>query len=278
MYDTIGPCNILPYTSEKAIMTFLIASWNVNSIRARLDNVLYWLRSKNPDVLLLQETKVQDPAFPKEPFEDLGYNLALFGQKTYNGVAILSKRPLEDIRLGFFKEDSKDLEARYIEAITHNVRVASVYVPNGQAKDSPKFPYKLTFLENLKGHLQSLLPYEEILVLGGDFNVAPTDLDVHDPILWHEKILCTTQERHAFQSFLHSGMFDALRSTHPDDSLYTWWDYRANAFQRNNGLRIDHFLLSPQALDILETTGVDKDERGLQKASDHAPIWLKLKI
>ncbi len=255
-------------------MTLLIASWNVNSIRARLDTVLNWLRSKNPDILLLQETKVQTQDFPKEPFEDLGYNLALFGQKTYNGVAILSKSPLEDVRLGL----TEDPEARYIEAFTHNIRVASVYVPNGQAKDSPKFPYKLNFFNALQTHLKTLLSYDEILVLGGDFNVAPTDLDVHDPALWHEEILCTSEERQAFQSLLHLGVSDALRCLHPREAFYTWWDYRGNSFRRNNGLRIDHFLVSSQALDLLEKTGVDTQERGLEKASDHAPVWLTLKI
>ncbi|MBS0186210.1 MAG: exodeoxyribonuclease III [Proteobacteria bacterium] len=255
-------------------MTLLIASWNVNSIRARLENVLNWMRSKNPDILLLQETKVQNQDFPKELFEDLGYNLALFGQKTYNGVAILSKSPLEDIRFGL---TSGSEEARYIEAFTSGVRIASIYVPNGQAKDSPKFPYKLNFFKDLQTRIKTLLSYDEILVLGGDFNVAPTDLDVHDPFLWHEKILCTSEERQAFHALLHLGIFDALRCLHPKDPLYTWWDYRANSYQRNNGLRIDHFLASSQALDCLEKANVDIQERGLEKASDHAPIWLTLK-
>ncbi len=252
----------------------LCASWNVNSVRARLENVLSWIRSQNPDILLLQETKVQNHDFPIEPIEDLGYNLALFGQKTYNGVAILSKSPLEDVKLGLIDDLE---EARYIEAFTHNIRVASVYVPNGQAKDSPKFPYKLNFLKSLQDHIKTLLTYDEVLVLGGDFNVAPTDFDVHDPVLWQEEILCTSEERQAFQSLLHTGTFDALRSLHPFDPLYTWWDYRANSYGRNNGLRIDHFLASSQALDRLEEGGVDAQERGLEKASDHAPIWITLK-
>lgn len=256
-------------------MNLLIASWNVNSVRARLQNILHWMRSKNPDILLLQETKVQDQDFPREPFEDLGYNLALSGQKTYNGVAILSKSPLEDVHLSFTKEGLT--EARYIEAFTHNVRVASVYVPNGQSKDSPKFSYKLDFFRSLQAQIKILLSYEETLVLGGDFNVAPTDFDVHDPSLWHEEILCTSQERQAFQSLLHLGIFDALRCRYPKDPLYTWWDYRGNSFRRNNGLRIDHFLISSQALDCLEKGGVDTSEREIEKASDHAPIWLTLK-
>ena len=257
------------------MMSFLIASWNVNSIRARLQNVLNWIQLKKPDVLLLQETKVQDHDFPKESFEDLGYNLALFGQKTYNGVALLSKRPLEDIRSGFLNNTQ---EARYIEAVTHNIRIASVYVPNGQAKDSPKFLGKLDFFKTLHTHIKTLLTYDEILVLGGDFNVAPTDLDVYDPLVWHNQILCTPEERKSFNTLLQTGLYDALRTCHPEDPLYTWWDYRAQSFQKNKGLRIDHFLLSAHAMDRLETAGVDRTERGLEKASDHAPLWITLTI
>ena len=257
-------------------MTLLISSWNVNSIRARLEIVLAWAKDTNPDIMLLQETKVQSSEFPKEPFEDLGYNIALFGQKTYNGVAILSKRPLEDIRTGLPQEGDSQ-SARYIEAVTGGIRVASVYVPNGQAKDSPQFSYKLNFFNSLKSHMETLLTYDEALVVGGDFNVAPSDLDVHNPELWHEQILCTTEERQAFQTLTHLGLHDALRSMHPKDPLYTWWDYRAAAFQRNNGLRIDHFLLSPQAMDVTEGAGIDIDPRKLKKTSDHTPIWISLK-
>lgn len=260
-------------------MTLLLASWNVNSVRMRLEHVLHWMRLKNPDILLLQEIKAQSHQFPTEAFEDLGYNVALFGQKTYNGVAILSKRPLEDVQMGLISKKEGDVEeARYIEAFTHNIRVASIYVPNGQEPGSAKFSYKLEFLKNLKTHLETLLSHQEILVLGGDFNIAPADGDVYDPALWHEKILCTSKERQAFQSLLHMGFSDALRVAHPHETLYTWWDYRQNAFQRDHGLRIDHFLLSPQAVDVLKDAGVEKQERALLKASDHAPVWITLDI
>lgn len=258
-------------------MSLLIASWNVNSIRARLEIVLGWVKNTNPDIVLLQETKVQSPEFPKEPFEDLGYNIVLFGQKTYNGVAILSKRPLEDVHMGLPHEGDSQ-SARYIEAVTGGIRVASVYVPNGQSKESSQFAYKLNFFHSLKSHMETLLSYDETLILGGDFNVTPSDFDVHNPELWHEQILCTTEERQAFQTLIHLGLHDAIRLIHPKDPLYTWWDYRGASFQKNNGLRIDHFLVSPQAMDIIDSTGVDIDQRELTKTSDHAPIWISLRL
>lgn len=248
-----------------------LATWNVNSIRMRLPLLLDWLRRENPDIVLLQETKTTNDQFPREEIETLHYNIALCGQKTYNGVAILSKFPLEDISCGIpgFEDD----QARYIEAVTHGIRVASVYVPNGMAVDSEKYKYKLDFLTHLYHHTQTLLTYDEAFVLGGDFNIAPTDRDVYDPQEWHEKILCSTPEREKLRTLLYLGLTDALRATHPHEKeLYTWWDYRGGAWQNNCGLRIDHLLLSPQAADHLQNTLVDKKMRSLDKTSDHAPV------
>ncbi len=255
---------------------FTLATWNINSIRMRLPLLLSWLRERAPDVVLLQETKVIDDQFPGEEIEDLGYNIFKYGQKTYNGVAILSKFPIEDRTQGIpgFEDD----QARYLEAVIKGVRVASIYVPNGMAVGSDKYAYKLNFLKHLYTHLQALLTYDEALVLGGDFNIAPADSDVYDPLEWHEKILCSTPEREGFRSLLYLGFTDALRALHPQEKeLYTWWDYRAGAWQNNYGLRIDHFLVSPQAADRLIDGFVDKEIRGVEKASDHAPVVCQLR-
>jgi len=254
-----------------------LATWNINSIRVRLPLLLSWLKEIGPDIVLLQETKVLDNQFPGEEIEDLGYNIALYGQKTYNGVALLSKFPIEDVTQGIpgFKDD----QARYIEAVIKGMRVASVYVPNGMAVGSDKYAYKLDFLRHLYQHTQTLLTYDEAFVLGGDFNVAPTDQDVYDPQEWHEQILCSTPEREGFRSLVYLGLTDALRALHPQEKeLYTWWDYRRGAWQNNFGLRIDHMLLSPQAADHLTDITVDKNVRNAEKSSDHAPVLCHLAV
>ncbi|MBI2707854.1 MAG: exodeoxyribonuclease III [Proteobacteria bacterium] len=248
-----------------------IATWNINSIRMRLPLLLSWLKETAPDIVLLQETKTSDDQFPREAIEDLQYNIAISGQKSYNGVAILSKFPLEDVTLGIpgFADD----QARYLEAVTNGMRVASVYVPNGSAVGTDKYQYKLTFLKHLYAHTQTLLTYDEAFVLGGDFNIAPTDQDVYDPEEWHEKILCSTPEREGLRSLVYLGLTDALRALHPHQKeLYTWWDYRRGDWQNNFGLRIDHLLLSPQAADHLTEAFVDKNVRAIEKSSDHAPV------
>lgn len=253
-----------------------IVTWNVNSVRARLPNVLEWLEETQPDVILLQEIKCLKEAFPYDAFT--GYNIAVHGQKTFNGVAILSKSPLEDVTCGLptFPDDE---QARYIEAVisapTGVVRVASVYVPNGQAVGSEKFTYKMAFLDNLRTHLNALLGYDEAVVVGGDYNIAPTDQDVNDPVGWHNEILCSPQERQKFQALLNTGYHDGVRLVYDDNSPgpFTWWDYRSGSWQRNDGLRIDHLLLSPRAVDQLKNAGVDAPTRGKEKASDHAPVW-----
>lgn len=254
-----------------------LATWNINSIRTRLPLVLDWLKKTAPDIVLLQEIKATGDQFPFEEIENLHYNVVLFGQKTYNGVAILSKFPIEDIIQGLpgFEDD----QARYIEAVIRGVRVASIYVPNGMAVASDKYIYKLNFLKHLYQHARTMLTYDEILVLGGDFNIAPSDEDVYDPHEWYEHLLCTTPERESFRALTYLGLTDALKSIQiGENDLYTWWDYRGRAWENNLGLRIDHFLLSPQATDRLLNCSVDKTVRGYEKASDHAPVLCQLDL
>lgn len=258
-----------------------IATWNVNSIRTRLHQLLPWLRENGPDVALLQELKCTNDAFPYLEIEELGYNIKTHGQKTYNGVAILSKYPLEDVRTNLPGEDS-DLEARYIEAVVclkdSAVRVASIYVPNGQSPDSEKFAYKLRFLERLHTHTQTLRAFEEALVLGGDYNVAPFACDVYDPASLEGTVCYHPQERQRLRTLLNSGLYDAFRLKHPEAHAYSWWDYRSGAFESGKGMRIDHLLLSPQAADCLEECAIEERLRGQERPSDHAPVVATLKI
>ncbi len=254
-----------------------IATWNINSIRARLPNLLEWLKEANPDIVLLQETKTIDEQFPSEAIENLNYNILTYGQKTYNGVAILSKLPLEDVTCGI--PGFEDEQARYIEAVAGHIRVASIYVPNGSEVDSEKYAYKLKFLKALYHHAQNLLTYDEAFVLGGDYNIAPRDGDVYDPKAWEGQILCSLPEREGFRSLVNLGLTDSLRETSPHDKdLFTWWDYRGGSWQNNFGLRIDHLLLSPQAADHLESAEVYSKERGQENASDHAPVICHLSL
>lgn len=261
--------------------TMKIATWNVNSVKARLPHVTEWLRTAAPDVVLLQELKCLTEAFPFEPFEDLGYNCAVHGQKTYNGVAILSKFPLEDVVHGL-PTLPEDPQARYLEAVTNQVRVASLYVPNGQEVGSEKYAYKMTFFKALQAHATKLLTLDESLVLGGDYNVAPFPEDMHDPKLsGTDRILCSLPEQNHLRALLNRGYQDALRLMHPrssktGSSLFSWWDYRAGSFDRNKGYRIDHLLLSPQAADRLQEGGVATEPRTWSRPSDHAPVWIQL--
>ncbi|MEI8296103.1 MAG: exodeoxyribonuclease III [Alphaproteobacteria bacterium] len=255
-----------------------VVTWNVNSIRARLDNIVWWVENSNFDVLLLQEIKCEAQHFPMDAFAN--YNIVIHGQKSYNGVAILSRYPLEDITEGL-PTLVDETQARYIEAVVNApqgvARVASVYVPNGGSIGSDKYIYKLRFMEHLRNHMARLLTHEEITVIGGDYNIAPTDDDVHDPAAWHEQTLCSMAERLSLQSIFHLGYYDALRIQYPEGAgPYTWWDYRSQAWLRDEGLRIDHLLLSPLAADVMKDAGVAKQERGKDKASDHAPVWCHL--
>lgn len=252
-----------------------IATWNVNSIKARIVNVLDWLREAQPDVVLLQELKVVADQFPRMEIEDLGYNVALVGQKTYNGVGILSKSPI-DVDLTALPGDDADPQARYIEGFTGSVRVACIYLPNGNPVDTDKFAYKLAFLERLHAHVERLLATEEAFVLGGDYNVAPTDRDVYDPEKWKNDALCRPESRSAFRRLVNLGLTDAIDAMGKEKGRYTWWDYQAGGWARDNGLRIDHLLLSPQAADRLIDCGIDRGPRGKDKPSDHTPVWCQL--
>ncbi|HJO88168.1 MAG: exodeoxyribonuclease III [Alphaproteobacteria bacterium] len=256
-----------------------IATWNVNSVRARLAHLLGWLDKATPDILLLQEIKCMDDAFPILEIETAGYNCAVRGQKSYNGVAILSRTPLEDV-ITELPGDSCDEQARYVEAVTEFskgvIRVASLYLPNGNPVDGEKYPYKLAWMERLTAHAGNLLTYEEPLVLGGDYNVIPRDDDVYNPEAWREDALACPEIRREFRALLHLGFTDAVQTTHPDGSAYTFWDYKGGVWKNDHGLRLDHLLLSPQAADRLFSCGIDRGPRGLEKPSDHTPVWCEL--
>lgn len=252
-----------------------IATWNVNSIKARLPNVLDWLKSAEPDVVLLQEIKTVDDGFPRLEIEALGYECAVHGQKSYNGVAILSKRGLEEVSARLPGDDG-DEQARYMEATVAGVRVATIYLPNGNPADSEKYPYKLAWMARLRERAAALLAGEMPVVLGGDYNVIPTDEDVHDAAAWAGDALIKPQTRAAFREILWLGYTDAFRAKDPTPHKYSFWDYQGGAWQKDHGIRIDHLLLSPQAADRLETAGIDTGPRGKQKASDHTPVWCTL--
>jgi exodeoxyribonuclease-3 len=258
-----------------------IATWNVNSIKQRLDHLATFVKSADPDVVCLQELKCVDEAFPREEVEALGYNVVTHGQKAYNGVAILSKRPLEDVRRGLPGDDS-DEQARYLEGVISTsggaVRVASIYLPNGNPIGTPKFDYKLAWMDRLHAHARRLLALEETLVLCGDYNVIPEPKDASDPAAWANDALFQPESRAKFRELLNLGFMDAVRACSDQPGLYSFWDYQAGAFQRNHGIRIDHLLLSPQAQDKLRTTSIRKEVRGWDKPSDHVPVIVHLDI
>jgi exodeoxyribonuclease-3 len=256
-----------------------IATWNINSIRRRTGNLVEWLRHAAPDVLLLQEIKCQDEQFPRLEIEAAGYCCAIVGQKGFNGVAIVSRTPPEVVHRTL-PGDHGDVQARYVEArfatSAGPLNVASIYLPNGNPVQSEKFPYKLGFMQRLQQRARELFEADEMVVLGGDYNVCPTDMDVYDPIGWANDALCRPESRKALRTILYLGYTDAFRALHPDAKAYSFWDYQAGAWQRNNGLRIDHLLLSPQAADRLKACGIDKAERGRPEPSDHVPVWMEL--
>ena len=255
----------------------LVATWNVNSVRARLERLVAWLSERRPDVVLLQETKCVDEAFPRGPIEELGYQIALHGQRTYNGVAILAKEPIEDVVRGF-GDERYDAEARVIAASIGEHIVVSVYVVNGQYPGHPRYAYKLDWLGRLARFLGERFPPAEKVIVGGDFNVTFDDRDVHDPALWREKILCSTKEREALRGVVAAGFVDALRAFEEQGGIYTWWDYYTRAFERGNkGLRIDHLLMSHSALERCTGVGVDVEVRRGPKPSDHAPLVATLR-
>ena len=256
-----------------------IATWNVNSINARIDTVTSWFKEAQPDVACLQELKCVDEAFPRDAFEAMGYNIAVHGQKTYNGVALLSKTPLEDVRRGLPGDDGDD-HARYLEAVTGGetpIRVASIYLPNGNPVGTGKFTYKLAWLDRLNRHARELLALEERLVLAGDYNVIPEEADADEPASWMSDALFQPESRAAFRALKWLGLTDAYMAVDGRPNQYTFWDYQAGAWRRNHGIRIDHLLLSPHAMDRLKASGIDRQVRGAsEKPSDHVPVWAEL--
>lgn len=252
-----------------------IATWNVNSIRVRLPHITDWLSKQQPDVLCLQETKVVDDLFPAEALQEVGYESIYCGQKTYNGVAILSKSTAEDV----LRQPAvlKDEQKRCIAATFDNVRVINIYVPNGSEVGSDKYQYKLQWLKQLHAHLKEELKLYEQLVIVGDYNIAPEDSDVHDPKAWQGSVLVSDKERDAFQAMIAMGLVDVFRQFEQEQDSYSWWDYRAAAFRRNRGLRIDHILCSEPLSQQCHSCVIDKEPRSWEKPSDHAPVIAEFK-
>jgi len=248
-----------------------IVTWNVNSLNIRLPHVLAYLAEAKPDVLALQETKLPDERFPAAEIEAAGYHVSFSGQKTYNGVAILSRLAPTDAVTELPGLD--DPQRRLLAATVGDTRIVDVYVPNGQEVGSEKYAYKLRWLEALTAWLPGEMARHPRLVLLGDFNIAPADIDIHDPKRWREKIMCSSEERAHFQRLLALGLSDSVRAVHPDAPMHSWWDYRLNAYGRGWGLRIDHVLLSA-AMHAGEA-GVDAELRGGERPSDHAPVWVE---
>jgi len=257
-----------------------IASWNVNSLRKRQDQLFAWLTSSDPDVVCLQETKCPDDQFPELALRSAGYHSVFHGEKSYNGVAILSKTEPSEVRASLCDE-VEDPQARVISARIDGVRVYSVYAPNGQAVGSSAYEYKLKWYRRLRDCLKrdaARSGAADRIVVSGDFNVAPEDIDVHDPALWHGAIMCSDGERAAFQDLCSVGLVDTLRLHHNEPGLFTWWDYRMLAFPKNRGLRIDAVLASKPLADVCVDAGIDRDVRKGKEPSDHAPIWAAFRM
>ena len=251
-----------------------IATWNVNSLKVRLPQVLAWLDEQQADILALQELKLEQDKFPIEAFADLGFQTAWLGQKTYNGVAIISKKPLANVQCNM--PNFADPQSRFIAATVDNLRVVCVYCVNGESLESDKFQYKKQWFNALSGCLkQELAQYQNVVVLG-DFNIAPDDIDVAEAEKHAGKILCSNEERQWFQNLLALGFTDAVRFLAKDEKIYTWWDYRMNAFRRNLGMRIDHILLTPNLMQKTTKYQIDKTTRAAERPSDHAPVWVEI--
>jgi len=247
---------------------FKIATWNVNSLRVRLPHLLQWLAEHQPDVIALQETKLEDDKFPLAEITAAGYHAVYSGQKTYNGVALLSRLPISDVSV----PDFLDPQRRVLSALINDIRIVNLYVPNGSTVDSEKYHYKLDWLNKITNFLgQQLLTHEKVVVLG-DFNIAPEDRDVHDPVAWEGSVLVSPRERQALQELIKLGLHDTFRIFEQEAGHYTWWDYRMGAFRRNQGLRIDHILLSEKMRASCQACMIDKQPRTLERPSDHTPI------
>jgi exodeoxyribonuclease III len=258
-----------------------ITTWNINGVKARIDSALTYLRQEAPDVICFQEIKSIDENFPAEMFEELGYNVAVHGQKGFNGVAILSKLPFDEVTKGL-PGGGGDEQARFIEASVSVpsgvVKVASIYAPNGNPIASDKFSYKLAWLQRLETHTRALLAAEVPAVLAGDYNIIPEPEDAKRPEAWTGDALFQPESRAAYRCLLNDGLTDAVRLCHPETGVYTFWDYQAGAFQKDDGIRIDHLLLTPQAADRLSSAGIDRFARGWEKPSDHVPVWIELAV
>ena len=258
-----------------------IATWNINGIKARIEAATTWLKGASPDIACLQEIKCVDEAFPRELFEELGYNVAVHGQKGFNGVALLSKLPFDEVhpRLA---GNPDDVQARYLEAVisvpSGALRLINIYLPNGNPFGTEKFAYKLAWMTRLKERIKALLANEEKMVIAGDFNVIPAPEDVYNPNAWMDDALFRPETRAHFQALLNLGLTDAFRACHDEPHRYTFWDYQAGAYQKNQGLRIDHLLLSPQAADRLQSCEIDASPRSWEKPSDHVPIAIELAL
>jgi len=255
-----------------------IATYNINGIKARTPAVLAWLEEAKPDVVLMQEIKSIDENFPREIFEDLGYNVETHGQKSFNGVAILSKFPLEDVVRGLPGDDD-DEQARWIEATVMGdkpIRVCGLYLPNGNPVPGPKFDYKLAWMERLHARAVELLASEEPALMAGDYNIIPQDEDAARPEAWQEDALARPESRAAYRRILNLGFTEAFRARNQLPEQYSFWDFQAGAWQRNDGIRIDHFLMTPQCADLLQDCQIDAHIRGYEKPSDHVPVWVEL--
>ncbi len=252
-----------------------IATYNVNGVNGRLPVLLQWLDQSKPDVACLQELKAVDEKFPADAIREAGYEAVWHGQKAYNGVAILAREKPQETRRGLPEIDPDDTHSRYIEAVVSGVTIGCLYLPNGNPAPGPKFDYKLKWFERFSAHARSLIDQGPV-VLAGDYNVIPTELDAYKPERWVDDALFLPQSREAYRQLLSQGWTDALRTVYPSEKIYTYWDYFRDAFNRNAGIRIDHLLLSPSLAPGLKTAGVDRDIRALEKTSDHAPTWIEL--
>ncbi len=256
-----------------------IATWNINGVKARIDTVQDWLKETSPDIACFQEIKSVDENFPRSVFEDLGYVVETHGQKGFNGVALLSRQPLLDVQRGLPGNDG-DEQARYIEAGVStergDIRFGCLYLPNGNPLGTEKFPYKLEWMDRLIAHAEKRLAEEIPFVLLGDYNVIPDRIDARNPDNWVDDALFQPESRQRFRALTHLGLTEAIRATTEAPETYTFWDYQAGAWQKNNGIRIDHILLSPQATDRMAGCGIDKFVRGWEKPSDHVPVWVEL--
>jgi exodeoxyribonuclease-3 len=255
-----------------------IVTFNINGIKARIEALPQWLDEEQPEIAILQEIKSVDEGFPREIFEERGYNVETHGQKSFNGVAILSKLPLEDVTRGLPGDDA-DEQARYIEATVvgrQAIRICGLYLPNGNPAPGPKYDYKLAWMERLRARAKTLLAEEVPFLMAGDYNIIPQDEDAAKPDAWRSDALALPESRAAYRRIINLGLTDAFRARVQGPGHYSFWDYQAGAWERNNGIRIDHLLLSPSCADMLTGVGIDKHVRGREKPSDHVPVWITL--